>query len=202
MPATVDAGDLLVMGIAIRLNSPTFTTPSGWTEIANDVGPSTFARMAIYAKVADGTEDGTTVDVATSSADTGAAQVRRVTGWYGSLSGVEAQVATGDQTNPDPPSITPSWGALDTLFIEWIGASDDDETVSAYSTNYSDGTDTISGAGVDAGAEIASAYRQLNATSEDPAAVTLSGLESWVAATVAIRPASALVPLRRRIEGY
>ena len=64
MPATVDAGDLLVTLVATD-GSATLTTPSGWTNLSS-VPQSTTVRGSCSYKIAVGTEGGTTVDFVTS----------------------------------------------------------------------------------------------------------------------------------------
>lgn len=198
MPATVNKGDLLLLAIGIQNigGSTTFTTPSGWTSLMDRAGSPEYSHLAIFMKVADGTEGGTTVNVATSNSQSAVAQVYRVTRWYGSLSGVESADSGADGvTTPDPPSLTPSWGALDTLWFAWFTAADDDETVTAYPSNYSGGSYIVSGAGTNAGCEIGSARRELNATSDNPGSFTITGPETNVTATVAVRPRHMASPL-------
>ena len=190
MPASVTAGDLLIIIIEVR-GTQTLTTPGGWTVEWTDSGGA-----ACYVRDADGTEGGTTVDVVSSVADVGAAQCLQITSksWFGTLAtGVESgTLATGSSDSPDPASVTPSWGALDTLFIAATGYTDDDATVSAYPTDHDDNqTSTVSGGGTNNGAAVATASRELNNTVDDPGTFTLSETEGWKANTLAIRPAPA-----------
>lgn len=186
LPATVNAGDLLVLHIGLDGTTVTVTGPAGWTLKWTTQG------MGCWVKKADGTEGGGTATVTSSASEAGAAQCIRVTGWFGDLSGVEAgTTATGSSANPDCPSLTPSWGAADTLWMALVGARDDDATVSSYPASYSGGTDTVSGIGVaNEGAEVGYAYRQNNTATENPGTFTLSESESWIANTLAIRPAA------------
>ena len=135
LPATVNAGDWLFCHLACR-NAGTFTGPDGWTilwEHTPVTGQGAQMDYAAYHKVADGTEDGGTADIVTSVATAAAAQSVRVTAWFGSLTGVEIGIITTQEDDkPDPPSLTPSWGALDTLWIAVFGAEDDDGIVSIY----------------------------------------------------------------------
>lgn len=200
LPSTINSGNLIYINFAIGESAFTITTPSGYTNLWQDTRGS-FVRGGDYLKVADGTEGGTQVNFVTSGSIRGAAQARVFTSWYGSLNGVEAGSSVNDASDsPDPPSITPSWGALNTMFIAVGMASDDDETVSSWPTNYDDSqTDTIAGGGTDQGTTVMTATRNLNSTSDDPGTFTLTGSESWIANTVAIRPSiSNRVILRRR----
>lgn len=100
--------------------------------------------------------------------------------------------ATGASTLPNPPTLTPSWGAADTLWLVVAGASGA-VTASAYPTNYTDGNDDATSSGT--AASIASARRALNAATEDPGTFTISASTNWVAQTLAVRPAAgAAVP--------
>ncbi|MBA7703577.1 hypothetical protein ES703_112363 [subsurface metagenome] len=92
----------------------------------------------------------------------------------------------GTGGSPNPPSLSPSWGALDTLWLACCGY-DTNLTVTAYPTNYTNGrndyADDAQGCGV------GTARRELNASSEDPSAFTISSPEYWIANTVAVQPA-------------
>lgn len=85
MPATVNAGDLLLLGITMRSSSgdltSAVTTPSGWTKIGQEIsgsGTPLTTQYALFYKFAGGSEGGTTVNVAVSVACHAAAQVHRV----------------------------------------------------------------------------------------------------------------------------
>ncbi len=201
MPATVDVGDLLLLLICMN-TSTTITTPSGWTELFLNAYDGN-GEGIVYGKDAIGNEDGTTVDVVhTVGVDAGshAAQTYRIaaSSWGGDLAtDVDVgTVATGTSDSPDPPSVSAGWGSADNLFIEVVCATDDDATASSYSTSYSNGVDSISGAGVNAGQTAASARRELAASSDDPGTATLSESEAWMANTIVIEPAaSGVAPL-------
>lgn len=193
MPATVNAGDLLVTVIdtAGNVTNGAVTKPAAW-ELLSSTHTGT-ARLGHYYRIADGTEDGTTVDFVTFATVKAAAQVYRISAWHGTTPPEVGTAATGSSVNPDSPTLTPSWGAEDTLWLAAFGAPlNDTHTVSVYPTSYTNGTltsTTSTGA-----ASVASARRELNATSDDPSAFTTSSSQTWVAQTVAIRPAVAAVP--------
>lgn len=185
MPATVNSGDLLITLFGNDSNA-TVTTPSGWTLIDNTVN-GTDPRFSSYYRIADGSEDGTTVDFVTSADEAASAQVYRISGWHGTTAPEIGTPATGSSAAPDPSSTTPSWGAADTLWIATAGWNRD-RTVSAYPTNYTgNNTDTVSGAGA-GGVGVGSATRDLNATSDDPGTFTISASDPWISYTIAVRP--------------
>lgn len=191
MPATVNANDAL---ICIFLNYDTFTvtTPTGWTQIRTRLnnGGADNHRVTVFAKVADGTEDGTTVDFVTSGAIEALAHVYRINAgtWKENVNGVEAStgavgVAT---TSPDPDALTPSWGAKDTLWIAVAGIGNNADGLDM-PANYTNRVWTdMNVVGNDL--SLATARRSLNAASEDPGAWTLTPAEDWTAMTVAVEP--------------
>ncbi|NIA67782.1 hypothetical protein HBA54_04190 [Pelagibius litoralis] len=197
MPGTVNSGDLLITCFAPYMtSSDSITTPAGWTLLDSASHTITGINQifaAWYAKVADGTEGGGTVNFATSVAATAAAQTYRVTDWFGSISGVEvaASAVTSGGTAPNPPSLSPSWGAEDTLWITGGGAGDDDVAWTGAPTNYSNLTSVISGGGTDNGCSVGTARRELNSSTQDPSSFTLAANEGFVVQTLAVRPAAA-----------
>src|SRR3546814_498215 len=96
---------------------PTMTTPAGWSRLwYASLGNGTTARFAGYAKIADGTEAGATVNFVTDDDANGAAQVHRVDKWSGALAGVQvSSVAVGGSAAPNSPSLTATWGKGRTL---------------------------------------------------------------------------------------
>ena len=193
MPPTVNSGELLRSLIHLQAASTTtITTPVGWTELWDSDDAAAPFRGASYAKVASGIEGGTTVDFVSSTATTAAAQVHRVTGWFGSLLGVE--VATPNQVNASPtvgaPSLGVSWGADDNLWFAEGGCRDDDETVTSYPDDYIGGAATVSGGGFNNGCSVFSAFRQFNDNFQTPGVFFLTGSEAWICNTMGVRPGS------------
>ncbi len=94
MPATVNPADLLLAFAAFDAATTTITTPAGWTKL---IGESTATSMVdgVYAKVAVGNEDSTTVDFVTSNSQRGSVAVVRVNSWAGILDGLVAMLGSG-----------------------------------------------------------------------------------------------------------
>lgn len=189
MPATVNSGDLLVCLFA-NDGSATVTTPSGWRAVDSATTPSSRVRGGIYAKSADGTEDGTTVDFVTSASEQAAAQVYRITGWGGDVSNdvAASTAATSDDGNPDPANLAPAWGAKDTMWLV-VSFTSTNNAISTYPTNYTSGQQASSGSATTA-AQSASARRSLNASSENPGTFAYAATVAYAAWTIAIEPAS------------
>jgi hypothetical protein len=189
MPATVMAGDLLIVFFTNDGNA-TVTTPSGWTAMGT-LTRDIYARGSVYAKIANGTEGGTTVNFITSATEQAAAQTYRILGasWYGSITNgiaLQSYDPGTTTTTPNPPSLSPPWGAADSLWIAYAAGSSW-TSVNSYPASYTNGTHTISSTGT-AGASTSTARRQLNAENENPGAFTMSVSASGVVFTVAVRP--------------
>lgn len=186
LPASITAGKLLLAFVEVR-NTGTFTPPSGWTQFFTQAGGSSVGRLTGFYKIATGSEGAT----ATWVASFGTSAIWRtymVDNWHGTTP-PEAASAAGDYTTgPNSPSLSPSWGADDTLWLS-IAANTASATFvngapSGYG-NYSKDTASSGGAQV----QMAHSDRQLNAASEDPGAFSIpSNVRYWAAVTVAIRP--------------
>lgn len=192
LPASVGAGDLLII-ISALSGGGSFSGLDGFTSLLT---PSGVAGQVLY-KVATGSEGGF-ANLTTLATRTSASGSYRITGYSSSPEGAKTDFTSG--TNPDPPSLTPSWGALDTLWIAGcIVTGSGNPAVSAYPASY---TNTIT-VGVESGANdqcIGAATRQVNASSQDPGTFTLSPVGATVTAvTVAVKP---FVPSVGRSFGF
>jgi len=192
LPASIASGDLLLIYLSCRDSNTTITNPAGWVERLN-----TFAQtdngagqveVLISSRVSDGTEGGS-VSVTTGTSVACAYISHRITGQHASSAPEFGTVAKGSSVNPDPPAVTPSWGAEDNLFLAPIFASSN-PTVSAYPTSYVDNQRrevTV----VASNAVVAVSSRNLNATTDNPGTYTISASTPWGAMTVVVRPAAA-----------
>ena len=188
MPATVNAGDLLIV-IFTNDGIATVTTPAGWTELASNKR-GIAVRLSAYYKIAVGDEDGTTVNFVTFAAEQAAAQVYRITNWHGTTPPEISTAATGISTAPDPTSLNPTgWDAEDTLWIAVAGQDRGDQSgTTAYPASYTDGTSTLSVHSWQS-CRTLSARRVLTAASEDPGAFTIPISDEWVTFTIGVRSA-------------
>lgn len=192
MPGTVSAGDLLLAIIGWDGSAP-ITLPTNWTEkqVAFNVS-SAGCTLGFYAKSADGTEGGTTVDFVTSATERMAARVYRVTGWSGSVTNdIVIGSASGSSSNasPNPPSLTSGFGSVSTLWFA-VGCVSGTGDMTGYPANYGYAPAAAfktGQTGTTADAQLSSVHRLLTAASEDPAAFTLSVASPCVANTAAVR---------------
>lgn len=166
MPATVNAGDLLLAFVAFDTGC-VITTPAGWTRLSgwNNIGSVASAcEFAVYAKDADGTEDSTTVNWATDAAQQGTIQVYRITGWGGGSRLDFPIVALLGQGNANQGmQLAIPFPACDVL---WIYAQCK-SSVTAFAgtpTNYAN--TTTSGQDATTGGALHTSYRSLTANFE------------------------------------
>lgn len=128
MPATVSAGDLLIV---MGTHQGGSLIASGWTNTKT-------GNAQIVTKVAAGTEGGTSVNFSATFGASGLYFVGRVQGFYGGSGSAIAvsQNAPGNTSSwvdgtsgvasdsPDPYSLSVPWGSLPTLFIAWFESWD------------------------------------------------------------------------------
>lgn len=182
MPSGVASGDLLVMLVTAD-GGPTLSA-TGWTVLFQE--PIVADTCGVLYRIADGTE-GSTQNLDCSVSEAVSVITLRIIDWHGTTPPEVGTRGTGNSTAPNAPSLSPSWGAEDTLWLavaHWQNAAN----VSAYPSSYTSGT-FVSGTGATDGS-VAYASRQLNASSEDPGAFTISTSRAWECETIAIRPAA------------
>lgn len=165
---------------------PCFTWPTGWTSISSN-NQNANVRLEIRYKVSDGTE-GSSMSITSTVSGSSVARVWVIAS--GSYNGnpVAGTAAGGTSSSPDPPSLSPSWGSDDNLWIVVNGVSTARST-SAFDANLTQtGTQTIgnttSGSGEGYG------ERQFTSATYDPTAFTISASTDWLAQTVAVRGVS------------
>lgn len=128
-PATVNAGDLLVLAVGNKYPTNGPATPAGWTlvtngQISGGLGPQGANTGTVYAtvfvKVASGTEDGTNLTVTLTSANSSMGRMFRYTnaagsGWeYAATNGSDNVTGTTwSATGAADPGITSG----DMLFV-------------------------------------------------------------------------------------
>ena len=185
----------LVLILFASDGGPTVTWPTGgsadFTSVVTGVQGSN-TRIAVGYRIVTGSEgwSGTndSVTITTSSSEMSNSHSYLISGAHASQAPEGASTATGNDANPNPPSLNPSWGSEETLFVAFA-ATRFATTFSAAPTNY---TDLINGPTEDdANASAGSARRVLTADSEDPGTFTNGGGANWITTTVAVRIAAA-----------
>lgn len=186
LPPNIASGNLLLLVVCIN-SAPTVTDPSGFTSILSRVNTDTFR---VYAKIATGSEGGT-INLGTGNNQRVVSAAYRITGNRNGVTSSEIEISSAvDATtaNPDPPSLTPTWGSAENLWIPIQFSVDGNYTLTGYPSNYTLGQlspDTVAGS---AGCGFSMAGRLLTATSEDPGQFTTDTSRARSSYTLAIRP--------------
>lgn len=191
LPSGISSGHLLTIHITCRNSTLPITFPAGWTQIGSDYTSGGVASShninADYYRIADGGE-GATITVTTGGGGNACASVsNRITGHHASSAPEGGTPASATSANPNPPSLSPSWGAEDTLWIARAGVVGT-RTTSVYP--YPDGNANIQSSGSNT-VTLTYCEQDENASSDDPGTFTVSLSDNWAAQTIAIRPAAA-----------
>jgi len=178
MPSNIITGDLLIMVVKIG-STGTATTPTGWTLLSSR---SSTGNSYIYYKISDGTESAT-VNVTVSTAHASAITYR-ISNYEGTP---EASFAATNVN--DPPSLTTSWSSTKNLFIAACTTRQSNNAFTAAPTGYSN-LKTIGdpSTGTTTHVRLATATKEVNATTDDPGAFTTTGtLDNPHSATIVIK---------------
>ena len=188
MPSGIVAGDLILVFHSTDVGGGTRTWSNGFTEL-KDEDPT--SNVGIGYKIAAG---GDTLTITKTVSERFSAIALRITSWHGTTPPEVAAAVTGTSVNPNSGSLSPSWGAADTMWITMHGhdTTTSDSSITAWPTNYTQ--NQIQGTYFSSSGEPNLATRELNAATEDPGAFTQSLSRPWRAYTVAVRPSAGAPP--------
>lgn len=202
---TKSAGDLLIAIVVAYQTTATAnaafgTWGGGFTEFVDRSSSTTMAIGAAY-KFSTGSETGTfTVTQAATITGEAAMILMAISGNHATSPPEATAKADGTTAAADPASLSPSWGADDTL---WIAVAGNGETntsgtwtgLTTSPTNYSGDVLAASGTDVVGSTDAGVAFRQNNAASEDAGGWTqdLSNVRNS-ALVIAVRPVEGPAP--------
>lgn len=190
LPTTVNAGETLLTLFAHDDDVENVTFPAGWTKIL-DLDSGATVGLAVAYRKADGTEGGTTINVTTASAEETAHHVYSIAGATDpTVRAPEVLATTGNSTQPNSPSLSPTGGEKDYLWFSAIGA-DASPVVNSFPSGYSN-TGSEDSSPSSGNCTVAWSEKTTTAASEDPGIFNISISEQWVAATIAIHPFEAV----------
>lgn len=186
MPATVNAGEMLLAFVSARVTSGGFTTatPSGWTHIVTgNPGSQAETRHALYRRTADGSEGGTTVDFATSVAAHAAIQVWRISG--GASLAFNTVTSISSNTTPNPPNLASGF----TGNLLWIAGFGSNGTAAptAWPTGFAGNQTTTASGGANLCRAITCSKNDSSGTL-DPDAFTMAATTHFHGFTIAVSP--------------
>ena len=183
LPATISSGDLILV-VASFDDQPTITWPSGWKRIGWVW--QTFVTLVAIAKIADGTEGGTTVTFTTNESEQSAHLSWAIQDWAGDLKYIAFSAYNVASTSaPQPPALTTGWGSQNFLAIAGWGCNGGATNTSVYSTGYADGQEADSGAS-NATVIAAATKAVTGATGDSPDAGTIGATGSVIPFTIGI----------------
>ena len=189
-PSGVASGDLLVIA-ACMPSANAIVAPSGFTALTDQI-QGVFPAISLHTwyRRANGSEGASwTGDLPGSAIDFCAIALRITDDDTGDTpEGTDVGQSSG--TAPDPPSISPSWGAgAQSLIMAFTARNSGGVSVSAYPAGYDENQISVASSG-SFPVGLALATRNLVAASEDPGAYTLGGSAVTCSATVAARSAA------------
>lgn len=194
VPLPSGSGGWLVVFIVVN-DIPTVSgLPWGIASPASELASTTNAsKTLVLLKNADGSEAASTFT--TDSIQDSVTRVFRVTGSHASTPPELSSAQAAASTTPSTPSLTPSWGAEENLWISAIGHHNAASVYSSAPPNYTDLTEDDSGnATVGSQTSLATARRILNAATEDPGNFAVDVGRTSVLVTLAVRPEAAGPP--------
>lgn len=180
LPSTAVAGEIILLTVGGHGGAPAFLTPSGYTQIVGQM--SSQICLHNFWKVASGGETSATVTYAASAAGPVTLAAHIITG----ASSCEAAQTYGGAGYPDSPSLSPSWGADNTLFFATVSQRGSSYGQSAPS-GYGSFDQIVFPFGQDL-PRMSWASRQSASVPEDPPAWGGICDNYWAAATIAVRP--------------
>lgn len=196
MPSGIVSGDLLLVCLDKGSTAATINALAGWTELLDENSGN---GLYIAYRLADGTE-GASITLTSSASTRDATIAVRITGAIDPATQAPqiGSTSSGTSTTPDPPSVTPTGGAKDYLWVTFFGGAgeeaDDDTWSDTPPTNYSPSPPlqkACGTVGTNLGGKIALAYRNVNAASEDPGTFAQDVSTAWRAQTIAVHPPAA-----------
>lgn len=178
LPSGIVAGELLL----ICANFPN-ASASGWTDEASTT------RSCVLWRIATGSE-GSSVTISAGGGFTshGASVAYRI---KGGKSVELSSEATGTSDNPNPASLSPSWGNKKTLWFAMMTASGTSSgiSVSDYPTGFTNQQSAQGLTTFPSAARIAVAERQEQVASLNPSTFTIGTTTiPWSAYTIAVKP--------------
>jgi hypothetical protein len=201
LPTGISSGNLLIAMLSGYYGSGgtgvDISWPSGWTEFFEQDADSGTLHLAVAGayRQADGTE-GASITVTTNLSVLAAHNSYRITGAANPATQPPQAAAvsyTSAGNTIDPPSLTPTGGAKDYLWLAVAGWRRTGVNYSSGPTNYTNRIEGNSG-GYANGTKLDSFMRSLNASSENPGAITLNSSTPEVRAgvTIAVHPAASV----------
>lgn len=194
LPSPIAADDLLLCVIATDGTgsaTATHSWPGSWNELVDRADAANTMSYSVGWLKAVGNEDGTTINVTTSTNEGSVTRCYAIDGANADSAPDISAGWEGSSPNPNPDAVTPVGGSDDYLYFAFAGQWGT-RTVSAYPSGYSNTGYSDSNAG---GAEenvLAWATKATtSSTTDNPGTFTFSAWTDSMAWTIAVAPESA-----------
>ena len=185
---TLSAGQTLLIISAI--DGTATVSASGWTALTSfaNANAGNVSITALW-KIASGSE-GATVALTVSASERGEHYAMAISGAHASAPIEGASVNGAATTAHDPPSLTPSWGSDDNLWIACAAADASADSAQTYlRIPILSCHEHVASPGNVAGVALGIATREFTGTVWDPQSFAPQTSEQFCAGTIAIRPA-------------
>lgn len=199
IPSDGVASKLIVCAFSPNSNPTISWTGTGFTQLIYDA-TAAFDGLAVIYRWTDGSEGASITPTLGTSSETVWSCLRIAGAINPATQAPQASTVNRQSVNanPDPPSLTPTGGAKDYLWIAIANTNNGSRTVTIAPSSYGN-LNAFDSASAGAGVAIGTAERQLNAASEDPGTFTVSTTSEVGSLVVAIHPAAAAAVKRRPI---
>jgi hypothetical protein len=181
MPASIAADELLIAIVANDSTTLSAMAELGWCLVDSASANGTADTVRVFSKRASGSE-GATANLILPTSEAVASHIYRISGAdYDIEVATSEAVATGNTIVM--PSLSPSWGSADCIWIEAVVAVGM-TGISSMSSGYSAGI--YDGASAAANVALISAYRTATTGTESPGNVTTTGTSGANYASIVI----------------
>ncbi len=190
LTGTPASGDLYVVFLQSQTNTVTWsqnTGTTGWVELADTNGQAIF-----YKQIGASEPNPTFIQSQSTRSGYGVLQITGHENPATQAPEVGTQ-STGTGSAPNPPSITPTGGSKDYLFIAVGGNNDARRNYTVAPTNYTNLNAFNTSGGPNGGAG-ATAERELTASTENPDTFTMDGSATWFSNIIAVHPEASTAP--------
>lgn len=190
---TISEGDLyVVLFVQDWVSSEgTESFPAGWTTLSTN-NTAGLVRLTMRYRVAVA-GDPSSITVTTGGSQATISRVWRIQAgtFTGNPESVANAVGSGasPSASPDPPSLTPSWGAVDALWLV-VNGNDGARSTTGFDANLTQ-TGSATSSNTANGVGIGYGEREAAISSYDPTAFTISASDDWLAQTAAIQGVTA-----------
>jgi hypothetical protein len=188
-PST-QAGDLLLLLIGSDGDNSYSSNDGGFTLLSQQSnGNSVYA--GVLCKIATGSESGN-FSITFNQRENYAVMLLDIQGVDSTTP--ETSVYSGYDNAPYPPPLTPTWGALDTMWVTFF--SQDTSTSNAYVLQYSmpDNQGNLDSNDFSGNVLVGESSDEVNTATLYPNTYNTNISDQWVAYTIGIKPASAYIP--------